>query len=634
MVGSRGQWQETLTQVAKKAGAVAEGKCDPLGVLCIGVPLVRSTSAEVGKAGLPGYQVGSSVRPPSAAGPRDPLHSLAVCPRGPFVAGFFYQEGLLELDPIAYRPVRAVRSFHNLGDAAAKARCPLSFRSVRVRRTRESGPVYMAATLPNIGKSNKHALDLLQHGPRIHHTTAKVHLLQLNMFLWPYLAPFLLITVQLCKAFPIQRCEKFTDLGLHHAIVGTSTRVRLLLYNRHNDSCGTLLSHTNLIEHPQFNLSKPTTFIVHGFRPTGSPPAWLEDITKWLLARADINVVIVDWNKGAANLNYFKAVGNTYKVAENITAFIKMMQDHGASPNLIHMIGVSLGAHISGFVGANLNSAIGRITALDPAGPMFTDKPPKDRLDPTDAQFVDALHTDIDALGFREPLGHVDFYANGGTDQPGCPKTLFSGGSYFKCDHQRSVMLFLDTINDTSSSQAFPCSTYADFLDGRCMSCDRFGDAGCPVFGYDVIRWKDVLIHQNQTKYYFNTNSESPFCMTNYRVDVMIWNQNMLQGYMDIKLHNGTNEAVAKIDHKATKFSKNTETTLLAMFNREIQSVKTVSLKYYAGAACHSKSKLRILRIRITPLDRKERPLCRYDILLENTQEVKVRPIPCEETQS
>lgn len=31
------------------------------------------------------------------------------------------------------------------------------------------------------------------------------------------------------------------------------------------------------------------------------------------------------------------------------------------------------------------------------------------------------------ALGFREPLGHIDFYANGGADQPGCPRTILSG---------------------------------------------------------------------------------------------------------------------------------------------------------------------------------------------------------------
>lgn len=33
---------------------------------------------------------------------------------------------------------------------------------------------------------------------------------------------------------------------------------------------------------------------------------------------------------------------------------------------------------------------------LDAAGPLFNDKPPEHRLDPTDAQFVDVLHTDID----------------------------------------------------------------------------------------------------------------------------------------------------------------------------------------------------------------------------------------------
>lgn len=37
-------------------------------------------------------------------------------------------------------------------------------------------------------------------------------------------------------------------------------------------------------------------------------------------------------------------------------------QEHGFSLSSIQMIGVSLGAHISGFVGANLNGSIGRIT--------------------------------------------------------------------------------------------------------------------------------------------------------------------------------------------------------------------------------------------------------------------------------
>lgn len=36
------------------------------------------------------------------------------------------------------------------------------------------------------------------------------------------------------------------------------------------------------------------------------------------------------------------------------------------------------------------------VAGLDPAGPLFTGKQPRDRLDSADAQFVDVLHTDID----------------------------------------------------------------------------------------------------------------------------------------------------------------------------------------------------------------------------------------------
>ncbi|XP_020488965.1 lipase member H [Labrus bergylta] len=449
------------------------------------------------------------------------------------------------------------------------------------------------------------------------------------MLMWQYLALLPLITLHICKA---QSCDEFTDLDLSHAIIGTSLKVKLLLLTRENATCGRHLSHTNLSAHPQFNLSRPTTFVIHGYRPTGSPPLWLGTLCDLLLEREDINLVIVDWNHGATNLNYFKAVENTRKAAENLTAFVELMQKQGASLSSIHMIGISLGAHISGFVGANLMGSIGRITALDPAGPQFTGTSQKERLDSTDAMFVDVLHTDIDALGFREPLGHIDFYANGGTDQPNCPKTILSGGSYFKCDHQRSVFLYMESLNRTCASRAFPCSSYKDFLDGKCLSCERFGAAGCPVFGYDVIKWKDVLMKLRQTKTYFNTNGVSPFCMTNYRVDVMIWNEDVRWGYITIKLHGNGEEAVATIDHTAAKFTKFTETRLFAHFDKDVGSVKKVSLTFSTGNVFKPKYKLRVLRIRITHLERDERPLCRYDILLKENKEAKFRPIPCEES--
>lgn len=92
----------------------------------------------------------------------------------------------------------------------------------------------------------------------------------------------------------------------------------------------------------------------------------------------------------------------------------------------IHILGHSLGSHIAGVIGASfINENIGklgRITGLDPAGPGFEKNNDLSlQLDPSDAEFVDVIHTCTDYTGIAKEVGHVDIYPNGGgCHQPGC----------------------------------------------------------------------------------------------------------------------------------------------------------------------------------------------------------------------
>ena len=71
-------------------------------------------------------------------------------------------------------------------------------------------------------------------------------------------------------------------------------------------------------------------------------------------------------------------------------------------------------------------------SGLDPAGPLFEGYDPNVRLDKTDADYVDVIHSNGDSLivggfGTWEPLGHVDFYPNGGRNQRVCQHLLIGG---------------------------------------------------------------------------------------------------------------------------------------------------------------------------------------------------------------
>ena len=73
---------------------------------------------------------------------------------------------------------------------------------------------------------------------------------------------------------------------------------------------------------------------------------------------------------------------------------------------------------------------------MDPAGPNFESAPIEVRIDKTDAKFVDVIHSNGDNIltgnfGMSLATGHVDFYPNGGKQQPSCPGILGVIGGLF-----------------------------------------------------------------------------------------------------------------------------------------------------------------------------------------------------------
>lgn len=114
---------------------------------------------------------------------------------------------------------------------------------------------------------------------------------------------------------------------------------------------------------------------------------------------------------------------------------------------------------------------------MDPAEPHFAKAKPPVRLDRAAADYVDVIHTDASgfirgSLGLIEKVGHVDYYPNGGIDQPGCDQSMVQyisseSGSFFRgvrkflgCNHIRSHEYFAESINSKCSFTTIACNSY------------------------------------------------------------------------------------------------------------------------------------------------------------------------------
>lgn len=85
------------------------------------------------------------------------------------------------------------------------------------------------------------------------------------------------------------------------------------------------------------------------------------------------------------------------------------------------------------------------LSGLDPAGPYFTTVQTSFRLDESDAQYVDVIHTNAGVKGTIHASGHTDFWPNGGSIQPGCPLSDLTKSKHLqnRDNHNYSLEIFL-----------------------------------------------------------------------------------------------------------------------------------------------------------------------------------------------
>ncbi|PSN55090.1 hypothetical protein C0J52_01899, partial [Blattella germanica] len=269
-----------------------------------------------------------------------------------------------------------------------------------------------------------------------------------------------------------------------------------------------------------FDPQKPLKMIIHGFQGSGIERGALVGIDS-LLDLEDVNIITVDWEKGASGPSYAQAVANTELVGRQVGLLLMDMLSLGIKPAEIHMIGFSLGAHIAACASYLLQTRllvkVGRITGLDPASPIFRNHllvESSRKLDKDDADFVDVIHTDgspvwTDGFGLLQPLGHVDFFPNGGREQPGCR----DGKASVLVSHF-AWRLFVESLKQKPGGcqfMAYPCQAgLPSFLQGNCypalQKCTE-GDGICGMMGINSLKTT------GRGPLYLVTRDSSPYCV-------------------------------------------------------------------------------------------------------------------------
>nr|AJC97592.1 hypothetical protein [Drosophila arizonae] len=221
--------------------------------------------------------------------------------------------------------------------------------------------------------------------------------------------------------------------------------------------------------------------LIHGYAGsrTASPNRQLLPL---LIRNKKVDVLSLEYTNLAVDPCYSEAVHNS-RIVGRCLAYL--LVSAGADLSNAHMIGFGIGAHVAGFAAKmlqKLNKRVNRISALDPAKPLYLTDDIQGRLDKSDAAFVDVIHSDVFFHGILMPLGHVDFYPNSGISQPGCGD--ISQMTTYQCYHKRSADYYAESITSPVGFYGFYCNNMISYIKYQChpsANIERFGYSARPT---------------------------------------------------------------------------------------------------------------------------------------------------------
>lgn len=109
---------------------------------------------------------------------------------------------------------------------------------------------------------------------------------------------------------------------------------------------------------------------------------------------------------------------------------------------------------------------------------------------------VEIIHTNNGDLGLVEPIGHADYYPNGGgLEQPGCGEDF----NHY-CAHDRAYMYYAEALIKPNSLLAVRCRDYDTFLKGECKNEETVSFPG----------WSGID-KKARGSYYLRTAHSEPF---------------------------------------------------------------------------------------------------------------------------